>query len=169
LLLGSNATSSARFAFTNVAGGTPTASLSAGSAGGAYLTATGTLSTTANQTLTLGGSTNGNIVFNPLNGTGFSIFNGRLGVNTTSPLANLDVQGNLGTVPVASLSGDTSMPGLIVDNSGTGALITASTSGRTRFLVDNGGNVGIGTSSASQITTVGDGKYAIITATGAAY
>src|SRR6185437_8134060 len=43
LLLGSNATASAKFAFVNVANGTPTASVSAGTAGAAYFTANGTI------------------------------------------------------------------------------------------------------------------------------
>src|SRR3989344_3532271 len=60
--IGGTATTSAKFAVLNVNSGTPTATLSAGAAGGAYLSATGTLSTTAQQTLTLGGSATGNIV-----------------------------------------------------------------------------------------------------------
>src|SRR3972149_1911830 len=60
--IGGTATPSAKFAVLNVNSGTPTATLSAGAAGGAYLSATGTLSTTAQQTLTLGTSATGNIV-----------------------------------------------------------------------------------------------------------
>src|SRR5262249_37117286 len=62
LLIGGTATNSgttnyARAAFLNIAGTlTPTASLSAGVAGGSYLTADGKLATTALQTLTLGDS-----------------------------------------------------------------------------------------------------------------
>src|SRR6185437_5247817 len=51
LLLGSNATSSAKFSFLNVAGGTPTASISGGVTGALSLTGTGTISTTAFQPL----------------------------------------------------------------------------------------------------------------------
>ena len=65
LLVGGNASSSAKFAVLNVNSGTPTASVSAGTAGGAYLTATGTLATTAKQTLTLGNSTTGNVIIAP--------------------------------------------------------------------------------------------------------
>ncbi|GEM_PF-6904533 len=61
LLVGANATASAKFAVLNVNSGTPTASVSAGTAGAAYLTATGNLATTAMQSLTLGGSTTGNV------------------------------------------------------------------------------------------------------------
>ena len=65
LLLGNISTASARFAVLNIAGGTPTASLSAGTAGGAYLTATGVLATTANQQLLIGNSTTGDVVLAP--------------------------------------------------------------------------------------------------------
>ena len=51
------ATTSSKFAFINVASGTPTASISAGTPGAAFLTATGNLQTTARQALTLGGGT----------------------------------------------------------------------------------------------------------------
>src|SRR6185369_15163408 len=59
-LLGATATASARFAVTNIAGGTPTASLSA-AAGGAFMSANGQLQTTNNQSLALGGGNSGNI------------------------------------------------------------------------------------------------------------
>ena len=62
LIVGGTGTSTARFAVTNVAGGVTTATLSAGATGGTYLTADGVLQTTANQTLTLGGATTGNIL-----------------------------------------------------------------------------------------------------------
>src|SRR3989344_2809103 len=62
-LLGSQSSSSAKFAVLNMTGAlTPTASISAGAAGGALLTATGNLQTTAKQSLTLGGGNSGNIV-----------------------------------------------------------------------------------------------------------
>jgi hypothetical protein len=60
-LIGGTASNSAKFAVLNVAGGTPTASVSAGAAGGISMTATGTLATTAKQTLTLGSTTTGDI------------------------------------------------------------------------------------------------------------
>src|SRR6185369_12944897 len=62
VLFGGTATSSAKFAFTNVAGGVPTASLSAGGNNNTFLTAAGNLGTTNAQTLTLGGVSTGNIV-----------------------------------------------------------------------------------------------------------
>ena len=60
--LGATSTTSAKFAVTNILTGTPVATLSAGAAGGAYITADGILATTNNQTLTLGGSNTGNIL-----------------------------------------------------------------------------------------------------------
>lgn len=75
LLLGSTATSTAKFGFTNVLTGTPTASVSAGLAGATILTADGTLRTTANQTLALGGGNTGNILLDELTTIG-SLSNG---------------------------------------------------------------------------------------------
>ncbi|HYD34822.1 MAG TPA: site-specific integrase [Vitreimonas sp.] len=94
LLVGSNATSSAKFAVLNVNSGTPTASVSAGTSGAAYLTAAGALQTTARQTLSLGGSTTGNT--NVLNtaGTAFTTFdatNSRVGIGTAAPGFNLEI------------------------------------------------------------------------------
>src|SRR5579872_2623467 len=80
LLLGSNATSSAKFAFINNATGTPTASISANNGNNAtYLTGNGVLGTTNGQTLTLGST--GNINF-------FS------SANVLDTLGNLSLAGN---------------------------------------------------------------------------
>ncbi|HET9946446.1 MAG TPA: DUF2341 domain-containing protein [Patescibacteria group bacterium] len=69
---------------------------------------------------------------------------GTVGIGTTAPLGMLDIRSSLGGQPIASLSGKTSLAGLIVDNSGVGDLFAASTSGTTRFVVTNNGSVGIG-------------------------
>ena len=58
----------------------------------------GTIQTTANQGLTMGGSTTGSIYLMPLNGSGY------VGVNTTSPSKTLDVTGTLGVSGATSLS-----------------------------------------------------------------
>ncbi len=71
---------------------------------------------------------------------------GNIGVGTISPLATLDVRSQTATIPIASFSGATTNAGLIVDNSGTGDLFTASSSGLNRFVITQNGNVGIGTS-----------------------
>ncbi|OGH21221.1 MAG: hypothetical protein A2629_02580, partial [Candidatus Levybacteria bacterium RIFCSPHIGHO2_01_FULL_41_15] len=88
LLVGGRATSSAKFAVLNINSGTPTASVSAGTAGGAFLTADGYLSSTARQTLTIGNSstynTTGNVLLNP-NGTG------KVGIGLTNPNNNIQV------------------------------------------------------------------------------
>ena len=66
LLLGATSTSSARFAFTNTVGpGTPTASISGGLTGGLSLNSQGLITTTANQSLTLGALGTGNVVSGP--------------------------------------------------------------------------------------------------------
>ncbi|MDO8335762.1 MAG: hypothetical protein Q7T74_03205, partial [Candidatus Saccharibacteria bacterium] len=64
-LLGSQSSASAKFAVLNINSGTPTASISAGTSGALYLSANGSLQTTAFQTLTIGGSTTGNVAINP--------------------------------------------------------------------------------------------------------
>ncbi|MDO8335677.1 MAG: kelch repeat-containing protein, partial [Candidatus Saccharibacteria bacterium] len=55
--------------------GTPTASISAGTSGALYLSANGSLQTTAFQTLTIGGSTTGNVAINPKAGNGTVFIN----------------------------------------------------------------------------------------------
>jgi len=88
LLVGNTATSSAKAGFININSGTPTATVSAGTAGGAFLKANGYLSTTARQSLTLGNSasfnTTGNILLNP-NGVG------KIGIGTTNPGYTMDI------------------------------------------------------------------------------
>lgn len=66
---------------------------------------------------------------------------GQIGLNTTSPLATLDIRGHSGTQPVSSISGETAKASLIVDNNGVGDLFTASKSGATKFTVLNSGNI----------------------------
>ncbi|HXC05313.1 MAG TPA: hypothetical protein VNZ86_11210, partial [Bacteroidia bacterium] len=80
-----------------------------------------------------------------------------IGINTITPLASLDVRGNLGTTPVASISGKTSFAALVVNNSGSGDLFTASSSGLTRFVVTQNGNVGIGTNTPGTLLDLNSG------------
>ncbi len=140
VLIGGNSTESAKFGFLNVAGGIPTASISAGIGNFAtYLTGDGTLSTTNNSTLTLGGGATGNVQINPLGGALFSI-------GTSNPLASIDLRYSSGTnrggiTAVASVSGTTSFASLVVNNSGVGDLFAASKSGATKFAVNNNGNL----------------------------
>ena len=103
-----------------------------------------------------GGSYNSNlsIAGNPAGGnyslydasTYNNYFAGSLGIGATSPLAALDVRGNVATNPTASISGATTFAEAVVDQSGLGDLFTASKSGATKFVITNAGNVGIGTS-----------------------
>ncbi|MBI2442391.1 MAG: hypothetical protein HYV40_00595, partial [Candidatus Levybacteria bacterium] len=84
---------------------------------------------------------------------------GSVGINSTSPLATLDVRGNSGTLPIASFSGTTSFAGLIVDNTGLGDIFTASSSGLNRFVVKQSGNVGIGTTNPQSRLTLKASGY----------
>ena len=254
LLLGSTATAGAKFGFLNVAGGTPTASISANSGANATtLSGLGVLGTTNAQTLTLGNASTGNIVIDSGTGlitladsttltgsftqTGSSTFTtgtgqvtlagnvdatngldvttanltvggtaftvdttgaitstkvgtavtlsgagatigftgnglaqittvsnnhlalmpngtGGVGINTTSPLASLDIRGNVGTTPGASVSANTSAAALVADNRGTGDIFTASSAGLNRFVITQNGNVGIGTSLPTAVLDV---------------
>ncbi|MCK5308948.1 MAG: hypothetical protein KAJ73_10075, partial [Zetaproteobacteria bacterium] len=63
VLIGGTSTESATFAFINVAGGVPTASIAGQVAGSAlYITGDGNIQTTLNRTLTVGGDNTGDIV-----------------------------------------------------------------------------------------------------------
>ncbi len=71
--------------------------------------------------------------------------NGTLAVGIATPSGTLDVRSRNGTMPIASISGASSLPALVVDNS-VGDLFTASSSGLSRFVITQNGNVGIGSS-----------------------
>lgn len=82
---------------------------------------------------------------------------GTIGVGTTSPLATLDVRGQSGTLPVASVSGLTAMAALVVNNNGIGDLFTASKSGSTKVAITNTGTLAVGSfTRASAATTPKD-------------
>jgi site-specific recombinase XerD len=316
VLVGGTATASAKAGFININSGTPTATVSAGVAGGAYLTAAGNLATTANQTLTLGGSETGNIVIAPGGVTALTaiganltaagdlnlpastnlIFGGttslgeftgntdsgaynvgvfdeftystntnvqavlkdldtnlgtaitsatiwtdagtyiyptngevlgnsvsggankvaglyladsapltfgtdndvpfsfsgstlstalgvnswniasnllflngatnQIGIGTNSPLATLDIRGLSGTTPVASISGNTAMAALVVDQSGIGDLFTASKSGDPKFVITGAGNVGIGVTAPTNKLEIGGATSTISNTSG---
>lgn len=57
---------------------------------------------------------------------------------------NVTVETGL-TTTTASISANNAYAGLIVDNQGTGDLFTASSSGLNRFVINQNGNIGIGT------------------------
>lgn len=110
-LLGNSATTSAKFAVINIDSGTPTASLSAGAAGGAYLTATGNLQTTASQTLAIGGATTGDITLTPdAAGKLVNILSGNLKVGNGTPGVSLNgedayIEGTLEVDGATNLAG----------------------------------------------------------------
>ncbi|MCL5439097.1 MAG: hypothetical protein M1268_03865, partial [Patescibacteria group bacterium] len=175
VLIGGTATSGANFAkfgFINVNSGTPTATISAGVAGGVYLTSTGTLATTAKQTLMLGDSTTtGNISINTLG-------NIALGTPSAAITSKVYVSGNDGSNPVvlsiANIANNASTGIDLLENGsnqGTQPTFGGSNSygfrirydgGNNQFLIQSGststvntrlainrddGNVGIGTTS----------------------
>ena len=80
---------------------------------------------------TSGGTVNTNLALAGTPGSGnYSIYNassyknyfaGSLGIGTTSPLATLDVRGNIASTPTASISGATTFAEAVVDQSGSGA------------------------------------------------
>jgi len=87
---------------------------------------------------------------------GSTLTNGtRIGIGTTAGLATLDVRGSLGTIPTASISGNTSQATLVVDQSGIGDIFTASKSGATHFVITNAGNVGIGVAAPTNKLEIG--------------
>lgn len=147
LLIGGISTASAKFGLLNVAGGTPTASISGDSGANATaLSGLGVLGTTNKQTLMLGNTTTGNVSLAPGGTTALTgIANGSIGIGTTAPLATLDVRGNLATIPAASVSANSNFAALVVNNTGTGDIFTASAGGQTRMVISSAGHLGIGT------------------------
>ncbi|MBT3249409.1 MAG: site-specific integrase [Candidatus Pacebacteria bacterium] len=93
LLVGGQATSSAKFAVLNMTEGTPTASISGTTANVAtYITGEGNLATTNMAPLTLGGATTGPIQLSPKGTTGLFVDDtGNVGVGTAAPASMLSV------------------------------------------------------------------------------
>ena len=108
LLLGSIATTSARFAFINVNSGTPTASIAAGTTNNnTFLTGAGNLGTTNSQTLTLGGLSTGDIVLNGRNAANGIIFQ-----NYGAGILRSDSTGRL-TSSLVNLNGGLDVTGVL--------------------------------------------------------
>jgi hypothetical protein len=123
---GGISTESARFAVLNMDAGAsaPTASLSAGIAGGMYMTADGTLTTTTGQALTIGGSDAGGITIDA--GVGAITLSDNVdatnGLDVTN--ANLTVGGSNVTIDVST--GDITTIGGVVLGDATTDITTES-------------------------------------------
>ena len=162
LLLGSTATTSAKFAFENVGSGVPTASISAGTGNnGTYLSGNGTLGTTNGQSLTLGSASTGNI---GIYGIGTGVVQANSGLLSTGLVQNNELQNNSLTVTAGSgLSGG-----------GTVALgnsITLTNAGVTSAVAGTGisvsGTTGAVTITNSGVTSLTGGSGGSSTLTGA--
>lgn len=161
LLVGANASGSAKFAIRNVNNGTPTASISTGLSGtSAFLSADGSLSTTKRTTLTIGNSatynTTGVVLINP-NGTG------NVGIGTTNPGAfKLNVSGTGRFSGLLTTTGITNSTTAFTNSAaytqtGTSANTftgTSTFSNGTYSALFTGGNVGIGSSSPARLLNV---------------
>ncbi len=135
LLIGGTATSTAKFAFTNVNTGTPTASISAQTAGGPALSidAAGNIQTYDRSSLTLGGSATGNINF----------FNGS---NKLDSSGNLTLAGNI----VAGTYNTDTLNSTALTFSGASPVISPSTANSSLQLNSNGsGNLLLGQNSGN--------------------
>ncbi len=100
LLIGSTSTSSAKFAFLNVATGTPTASIS----GDLTLASAGIIRTTDLQPLTIGGITTGGIALSPASSTPslYVANGGNVGIGTVVPGARFEVAGGQTKIEVST-------------------------------------------------------------------
>ena len=168
LLLGGTATTSADFAFTGVDSTNPTASISAftnsGNKNGISLSSTNaTIQSLNRNTLTLGGNTTGDIVFQP-GGISTGLYlgsNGNVGIglNSFAPVNNRLYISATNTAPLAIDSTSGSNQSLIqiynqgttqgyigYNSAGTGGIgILNATGTSMNFLVTNNGSIGVGT------------------------
>ena len=150
VLIGGTATSSAKFGVLNVNSGTPTASLS-GVAGGTYIAANGTLQTTDNQALTVGGNTTGDITLSPRNGTGTIFGNGTLNLASgkTYQINGVDV-----------LSSTTLGSGVTASSLTSVGTLTSGTWNATAIGAQYGGT-GINTAGSTGIPTIAGGTWSV--------
>ncbi len=143
-LLGGVATSSAKFAVLNIAGGTPTASISAQNAGGQALVlgSDGSIQTTRNNNLTLGGNTTGSLV---LAGTSIQLSatnpiidltsSSTLSINTTT---NRPITTGTG---LTTLGGNLTVAGATTTFSNAAAVITSNTNTNLTITPNGTGNL----------------------------
>src|SRR6185437_14662559 len=154
LLLGSSATASAKFAFTNVGGGTPTASISGTGNNATYLTGDGTVATTNKKTLTLGSASSGNInLFGFTSGVVHSNASGDL---STALVQNTELQNNSVTITTSTgLSGGGAVA--------LGGTLTLTNTGVTSAIAGTGISLSGGTGA---VTISNSGVVSIIGGTG---
>ncbi len=140
LLLGATSTTSARFAVTNIAGGTPTASVSAGLNSGMSIDASGNLVTYSAQSLTLGSSKTGNI---------------NIGTDSTSRAINIGNATGATSISERVGTGSYSLDGVATSNfvlgaSTVGGAITVGGTAQT-------GTLTLGQSTDTNIINIGSG------------
>ncbi|MDE2589959.1 MAG: hypothetical protein KGL95_09890, partial [Patescibacteria group bacterium] len=144
LLLGSTASSSAKFGVLGINTNTTTATIS-GSTGSLVLNNTGTIQTTANQNLVLGSNTTGNIILNPLASVtvnGAETVNGNLTATGTIDFSNLGIgvvhAGSGGVLSSSAVNlANSDVTGILpLANGGTNANLTAVSGG----IVYSGGS-----------------------------
>lgn len=92
--------------------------------------------------------------------------NGSLILGSTLARGTLDINGNSGTTPFAVFSGNTAGAGLVIDNAGSGSILSASSSGQNRFVITQSGNVGIADANPENTLKV-VGSVCVNSATGA--
>ncbi|MBI2443517.1 MAG: MerR family transcriptional regulator, partial [Candidatus Levybacteria bacterium] len=172
LLLGGTASNAAKFAVLNINSGTTTASLSATTTGLA-LSAGGSIQSLQNANLTLGGNTTGNIILQPLNGSG------NLGIGTTAPGQRIHLSTNTnGSIGLRLQNANAGAAAFTqteyvgdgrsyytgVAGSGTNVAnkyyIWDNNASSYRFMLDTNGNVGIGPDVISPLSTL-DVRYAL--------
>jgi len=135
-LWGGTASTSAKFAILNTVGAnSPTASLSAGADGGLYITANGTLTTTAVQNITIGGATAGDITLNARNNAGKVTVSGAPTAAATTSLLQI------GSTAISGGNANGTYLGINAASGYTGDLFAVQKNSVTQLAIDNTGSI----------------------------